>query len=112
VTAAGFNELSAWLQDADLLVNTTSLGMAGQPPLEVDLSPLSPSAAVCDIVYVPLETPLLAAARARGLRTVDGLGMLLNQAVPAFEKFFGLRPQVTPALREFVLADIAKGRAK
>jgi shikimate dehydrogenase len=111
VTAAGFNELSAWLQDADLLVNTTSLGMAGQPPLEVDLSPLSPSAAVCDIVYVPLETPLLARARARGLRTVDGLGMLLNQAVPAFEKFFGLRPKVTPALREFVLADIAKGRA-
>jgi shikimate dehydrogenase len=111
VTAAGFNELSAWLQDADLLVNTTSLGMTGQPPLEVDLSPLSPSAAVCDIVYVPLETPLLATARARGLRTVDGLGMLLNQAVPAFEKFFGLRPKVTPALREFVLADIAKGRA-
>ena len=112
VTAAGFNELSAWLQDADLLVNTTSLGMAGQPPLEIDLSPLAEDAIVYDIVYVPLETPLLAAARARGLRTVDGLGMLLNQAVPAFEKFFGLRPQVTPELREFVLADIAKGRAK
>ena len=112
VTAASFRDLAAWLQDADLLVNTTSLGMAGQPPLEVDLEPLSPSAAVCDIVYVPLETPLLAAARARGLRTVDGLGMLLNQAVPAFEQFFGLRPKVTPALREAVLADIARGQAK
>ena len=112
VTAASFRDLAAWLQDADLLVNTTSLGMAGQPPLEVDLEPLSPSAAVCDIVYVPLETPLLAAARARGLRTVDGLGMLLNQAVPAFEHFFGLRPKVTPALREAVLADIARGQTK
>lgn len=112
VTAASFRDLSAWLQDADLLVNTTSLGMTGQPPLEVDLTPLSSSAAVCDIVYVPLETPLLAAARARGLRTVDGLGMLLNQAVPAFEKFFGLRPKVTPALRAAVLADIAKVQPK
>jgi shikimate dehydrogenase len=110
VTAASFSELAAWLQDADVLVNTTSLGMAGQPPLEVDLSPLAEDGIVYDIVYVPLETPLLAAARARGLRTVDGLGMLLQQAVPAFEKFFGTRPKVTPALREFVLADIAKGR--
>jgi shikimate dehydrogenase len=110
VTAASFSELAAWLQDADVLVNTTSLGMAGQPPLEVDLSPLAEDGIVYDIVYVPLETPLLAAARARGLRTVDGLGMLLQQAVPAFEKFFGIRPKVTPALREFVLADIAKGR--
>jgi shikimate dehydrogenase len=110
VTAASFSELAAWLQDADVLVNTTSLGMAGQPPLEVDLSPLAEDGIVYDIVYVPLETPLLAAARARGLRAVDGLGMLLQQAVPAFEKFFGIRPKVTPALREFVLADIAKGR--
>jgi len=112
VTAASFSELAAWLQDADLLVNTTSLGMAGQPPLDVDVSPLAEDGIVYDIVYVPLETPLLAAARARGLRTVDGLGMLLHQAVPAFEKFFGVKPKVTPALREAVLADIARGQAK
>lgn len=112
VTAASFPELAAWLQDADVLVNTTSLGMAGQPPLEVDVSPLAEDGIVYDIVYVPLETPLLAAARARGLRTVDGLGMLLHQAVPAFEKFFGVKPKVTPALRAAVLADIARGQAK
>jgi len=110
VTAAGFDDLPVWLKDADLLVNTTSLGMAGQPPLEIDLDHMNATAAACDIVYVPLETPLLAAARARGLRTVDGLGMLLHQAVPAFEKFFGVKPEVTPALREAVLADIAKAR--
>jgi shikimate dehydrogenase len=102
--------LAGWLTDADLLVNTTSLGMTGQPPLEIDLMPMQSSATVYDIVYVPLETPLLAAARARGLRTVDGLGMLLHQAVPAFEKFFGVRPMVTQELREAVLADIAKAR--
>ena len=108
VTAASLAELPAWMQDADLLVNTTSLGMRGQPSLEIDLAPLPVTAAVCDIVYVPLETPLLASARARGLRTADGLGMLLHQAVPAFERFFGLRPQVTPGLRKAVLADIAR----
>ena len=108
VTAGTFDELAAWLQDADLLVNSTSLGMAGQPPLEIDLAPMQDSAAVYDIVYVPLETRLLAAARARGLRTVDGLGMLLHQAVPAFERFFGVRPQVTQGLRDAVLADLAK----
>lgn len=112
VTAASYFELPAWLKDADVLVNTTSLGMAGQPPLEVDVSPLAEDGIVYDIVYVPLETPLLAAARARGLRTVDGLGMLLHQAVPAFEKFFGVKPEVTPALREAVLADIARGQGK
>src|SRR5690606_14542568 len=112
VTAASFSELAAWLQDADVLVNTTSLGMTGQPPLEVGVSPLAEDGIVYDIVYVPLETPLLAAARARGLRTVDGLGMLLHQAVPAFEKFFGVKPKVTPALRAAVLADIARGQAK
>jgi shikimate dehydrogenase len=108
VTAATFDELSAWLQDADVLVNTTSLGMAGQPPLAVDLAPLPASAIVYDIVYVPLETELLVGARTRGLRTVDGLGMLLQQAVPAFERFFGRRPAVTQGLREAVLADIAE----
>jgi shikimate dehydrogenase len=111
VTTATFDELPAWLKDADLLVNTTSLGMTGQPALEIDLDHLNATAAVYDIVYVPLETPLLAAARMRGLRTVDGLGMLLHQAVPAFERFFGVRPAVTPGLREAVLADLAKVRA-
>jgi shikimate dehydrogenase len=76
VTAATFDELPAWLQDADLLINTTSLGMAGQPPLALNLTPLPSTAIVYDIVYVPLETGLLADARARGLRTVDGLGRL------------------------------------
>jgi shikimate dehydrogenase len=94
------------LRDAALLVNTTSLGMAGQPALEIDLSPLPPAAVVADIVYVPLETPLLAAARARGLRAVDGLGMLLHQARPGFEAWFGAAPVVDDALRAVVAADI------
>jgi shikimate dehydrogenase len=112
VTPASLSELPGWLQDADLLVNATTLGMAGQPPLTLDLAPMQDGAAVCDIVYVPLETPLLAAARARGLRTVDGLGMLLHQAVPGFERWFGVRPSVTPGLRAAVLADLgAKARS-
>jgi shikimate dehydrogenase len=86
--------------------------MVGQPSLEIDLTHLNSTAVVCDIVYVPLETRLLAAARARGLRTVDGLGMLLHQGVPAFEKFFGVRPKVTQALRDAVLADIARTQSK
>ncbi|MGH6962730.1 MAG: shikimate dehydrogenase family protein, partial [Dongiaceae bacterium] len=83
----------------------TSLGMAGQPPLALDLARLPVAAAVNDIVYVPLETPLLAAARARGNRIVDGLGMLLHQARPGFAAWFGVDPAVTPALRGFVLQD-------
>ncbi len=94
------------LDDAALLVNTTSLGMAGQPPLELDLSPLPAHAVVADIVYVPLETPLLAAARARGLVGVDGLGMLLHQARPGFEAWFGVAPVVDDELRRIVAADI------
>jgi shikimate dehydrogenase len=95
------------LEDAALLVNTTSLGMAGQPPLELDLSPLPGGAVVADIVYVPLETGLLAAARARGgLVAVDGLGMLLHQARPGFEAWFGVAPVVDAELRDFVLADL------
>ena len=89
-----------------LLVNGTSLGMAGQPPLAIDLTPLPPHAVVADMVYVPLETPLLAAARARGLRGVDGLGMLLHQARPGFEAWFGAAPQVDAELRAFVAHDI------
>ncbi len=89
-----------------LLINTTSLGMKGHAPLEIDLSPLPADAAVADIVYVPLETPLLAQARARGLAAVDGLGMLLHQAVPGFEAWFGRRPEVTPELRAKIVADL------
>lgn len=96
------------LEDAALLVNTTSLGMVGHPPLEVDLAPLGAGAVVSDIVYVPLETPLLAAARARALRAVDGLGMLLHQARPGFEAWFGAAPVVDATLREVVAADIPK----
>jgi shikimate dehydrogenase len=101
---AGWDDAPGALADAGLLVNTTSLGMAGQPPLELDLTPLPETAVVNDIVYQPLETDLLARARARGHRVVDGLGMLLHQAVPGFEAWFGVRPEVTPALRDFVLA--------
>lgn len=104
VRPAGWDALPGLLGSADVVVNTTTLGMRGQPELAIDLAPLRPAALVTDIVYVPLETPLLAKARSRGLRTVDGLGMLLHQAVPGFEKWFGRRPTVTPALREAVLA--------
>lgn len=94
------------LASAAMLVNTTSLGMAGQPALALDLAPMPAGAVVADIVYVPLETPLLAAARARGLRIVDGLGMLLHQARPGFEAWFGAAPAVDEALRATVSADI------
>lgn len=94
------------LGDAALLVNTTALGMHGNEGLPADPSSLPDGAIVTDIVYVPLETPLLAAARARGLKTVDGLGMLLHQAVPGFERWFGVRPEVTEDLRALVVADL------
>lgn len=98
------------LADAGLLVNTTALGMAGKPggeELPANPEKLPRHAVVTDIVYVPLETPLLAAARRRGLKTVDGLGMLLHQAVPGFERWFGTRPEVTRELREMIIADMA-----
>jgi len=91
------------LHGASLLVNTTTLGMKGSPWPGLDLARLPEDAVVTDLVYVPLETPLLAAARARGLRAVDGLGMLLHQAVPGFERWFGRRPVVSPALRAEIL---------
>ena len=94
--------------ESALLVNATSLGMTGQKPLSVDVLALPSDAVVADIVYVPLETPLLAAARARGLATVDGLGMLLHQAVPGFERWFGVRPEVTPELRARVVATLGE----
>jgi shikimate dehydrogenase len=96
------------LDGAGLLVNATSLGMEGQPALELPLDRLPRDAIVNDIVYAPLETPLLAAARARGNSCVDGLGMLLHQAQPGFEAWFGVKPEVTPGLREAVLATLRK----
>jgi shikimate dehydrogenase len=96
------------LSGIQLLVNTTSLGMAGQPPLAVALDRLPADAVVADVVYVPLETALLAGARARGLRRADGLGMLLHQAVRGFSLWFGVRPEVTPELRALVEADLAR----
>ncbi|MCS6891799.1 MAG: shikimate dehydrogenase [Rhodovarius sp.] len=94
------------LAQALLLVNATSLGMAGQPPLEIDLSPLPVEAVVADIVYVPLETALISAARARGLAAVPGLGMLLHQARPGFAAWFGLQPVVDAELERAVAGDI------
>lgn len=93
----------AMLADCDTLVNTTSLGMSSNPPLDIDLSALPVSALVNDLVYVPLETPLLAQARLRGNPVVDGLGMLLHQAAPGFERWFGIRPIVDDQLRAAVL---------
>lgn len=106
VWAYAWDELPTLLRAADLVVNATVLGMAGQPPLALDLSPCKRDALVADIVYTPLKTPLIAAARERGLRTVGGLGMLLHQAVPGFERWFGVRPEVTPELRALIEADV------
>jgi len=106
VEAASFETLPSLLAGADLLVNASSLGMQGQPALSLELAGLPAHGIVVDLVYVPLRTPLLAAAAARGLKTVDGLGMLLHQAVPGFERWFGVRPQVTPELRALIEADI------
>ena len=95
------------LGGAGILVNTTTLGMVGQPPLEINLR-CPASLVVADLVYAPLVTGLLASARARGLRTADGLGMLLHQAVRGFQLWFGVRPEVTPELRALVEADLLK----
>ena len=102
---AGWNETTGLLGGAGILVNTTTLGMVGQPPLEINLR-CPASLVVADLVYAPLETRLLASARARGLRTADGLGMLLHQAVRGFQLWFGVRPEVTPELRAVVEADL------
>ena len=106
VSAHGADAVGELLSDAGLLINTTSLGMHGDATLSADPGGLPGHAIVTDIVYVPLETPLLAAAKARGLKTVDGLGMLLHQAVPGFERWFGTKPEVTPELRRMIVADI------
>jgi shikimate dehydrogenase len=106
--AHGMESLPSLLRKADLLVNCTSLGMQGKPPLDLDLAPLKRGAVVCDVIYVPLETALLRQARHRGHRVVDGLGMLLHQAGYGFRKWFGGNPQVTPELRALVEADLAR----
>jgi shikimate dehydrogenase len=100
------SERAALLAEADVLINNTSLGMAGKEPLVIDLSRMKKSAIVYDAVYVPLETELLKAAKARGLRTVDGLSMLLYQAVVGFTHWFGVKPQVTAEQRAILEADI------
>jgi shikimate dehydrogenase len=101
-----WNARQTELADHVLVVNATPLGMVGHDPLDLDLSHAQPSLAVADNVYVPLETPLLTAARACGLRTVEGLGMLLHQAVPGFHAWFGVEPQVDEELRQFVAVDL------
>jgi shikimate dehydrogenase len=106
VSVGSFAELPQLLARADLMVNTTSLGMAGKPALDLDLAPLKPAGIVYDIVYVPLETEFLRAAKQRGHRTVDGLGMLLHQAVPGFARWFGATPRVTAELRSLIESDI------
>jgi shikimate dehydrogenase len=106
VMLARWSDLDGLMAEAGLLVNTTSLGMADQPSLAIDLARLPAGAVVSDLVYVPLETALLAAAGSRGLRAVDGLGMLLHQAGGGFQRWFGVRPQVTEALRALVEADL------
>jgi shikimate dehydrogenase len=108
VLPVAWRDIDRILPRAGLLVNTTSLGMAGQPELEIDVGLLPLTATVADLVYVPLRTPLLAAARGRGLKTADGLGMLLCQAVRGFELWFGQRPDVTPELYAHVEADLTK----
>ena len=106
VKAVPWEQRHAALGGAALLVNTTSQGMQGNLPLDLDMSALPATALVSDIIYVPLETPLLQAAKARGNPTVGGLGMLLNQARPAFEAWFGVLPDVTPELRRLVEATL------
>jgi shikimate dehydrogenase len=107
ISVHAWNAASDVLDGAGLLVNTTSLGMIGEPPLDLDLSPLPLSSPVVDIVYVPLETRLLAAARQRGHPVVDGLGMLMHQGRPGFAAWFGVEVQVTPELRAAIVKTLA-----
>jgi shikimate dehydrogenase len=108
VEVRDWNQRNEVFAGVGLLVNTTSLGMVGKPRLDLDLAALPKDAVVADIVYNPLETELLAAARARGNRVVDGLGMLLCQAVPGFERWFGIRPEVTPEMRKQIAATLGR----
>lgn len=106
VRALDWHERNARMADCGVLVNTTSVGMKGEGSLEIDAARLHHACVVADIVYVPLQTQLLADARAAGLATVDGLGMLLHQAVPGFERWFGQRPTVSDELYDLVAADV------
>jgi len=110
ISAHGLDEAQHLVATAGLIVNTTPLGMEGhgKDGLALDLTKADPATIVTDIVYIPLETPFLRAAGSAGLKTVDGLGMLLHQAVPGFEHWFGVRPEVTPELRSHILADMEK----
>lgn len=110
IHAAPMGALAERLVDADLFVNTTSLGMDDSDAITIDFTAMRSSALVTDIVYVPLVTPMLAQAKEQGMHIADGLGMLLHQAVPGFEKWFGRRPTVTPELRALVIADMEKHR--
>jgi shikimate dehydrogenase len=112
VGTADWNERNARLADAKLLVNTTTLGMQGQPDLSLDVERLSDDAVVAELVYAPAVTTLLRAAKARGLRTADGLGMLLYQAVGGFTLWFGKKPEVTDELRRLLAADLSDPRAQ
>lgn len=109
IVPAGWDALPGLITGADLLVNTTSLGMHGEPPLDVELQDMAPQAVVADIVYVPLKTQLLKDAQAHGFATANGLDMLLHQAVRGFELWFGTRPEVTRELYELLAADIEAG---
>jgi shikimate dehydrogenase len=108
VQPANWSALPHLLVRTNLLVNTTLLGMTGQPRLDIDLTPLPGDAVVSDLVYAPLETELLGAARSRGLAVADGLGMLLHQAVRGFSLWFHVRPAVTPELRSLIEADLLR----
>lgn len=108
VHPARWEDVPKLLEGARLLANATSLGMKGQPELDIDLSPMAADAVVSDIIYVPLKTRLLAQAEARGFKTSNGLDMLLYQAVRGFELWFGVRPEVTKELRDLLVADILK----
>jgi shikimate dehydrogenase len=108
ISVHSWDEAAAVQHEAGLLVNTTSLGMTGQPPLVLDLTHLPRSSPVVDIVYAPLETGLLAMARRRGHPAVDGLGMLLHQGRPGFEAWFGASVRVSPELREVVRATLVR----
>lgn len=110
VSAHSFDAVDELAADAKLVVNTTALGMGGKGDLPMDVSRLPSSAIAVDIVYTPLETPFLAAANQRGIRTIDGLGMLLHQAIPGFERWFGTRPEVTKELRDLIVADLEQHR--